>query len=133
DRLMQILFNLVGNAIKFTNKGSIEFMVRVADRPKQKTLKFIVKDSGIGLKPEQIKNLFIPFVQIKSNGTSGEPGSGLGLSISQELAKAMGGFIKLKSEFTKGSTFWLEIPLKAASVEKSIPRIKSENKVMNIQ
>ena len=106
-RLGQVLINLVGNAVKFTNQG--EILVRVGlDTPvqdQQVRLRFDIVDSGIGLAPEHLGNLFTPFTQADLSTTRQFGGTGLGLSISQRLIQQMGGDIKVESALDRGSHF----------------------------
>ena len=108
-RLHQVLVNLVGNAIKFTDRGGVCLAVRlIADRaPPQ--LCFDVIDSGIGMDEEQVGRLFQPFTQVDSSPTRKFGGTGLGLCVSKHLAEALGGSIEVHSEPGKGSTFRLTI------------------------
>jgi signal transduction histidine kinase/DNA-binding response OmpR family regulator len=118
ERLAQVLFNLVGNAIKFTQSGSIFVKMAVKDKnPNTVSVEFSVADTGIGVSKNEIENLFKPFVQVRRAGTAGEPGSGLGLSISQSIVKAMGGTINVESTPEKGSTFSFVIPFQGYSEE----------------
>jgi len=110
-RLGQILLNFVGNAVKFTDAGSIiirSWVVGADD--KGMTLRFEVVDSGIGLTAEQQSRLFQPFEQADSSTTRRYGGTGLGLAISRRLAEIMGGRIGVVSEPGQGSTFWIEVP-----------------------
>jgi signal transduction histidine kinase/PleD family two-component response regulator len=107
-RLRQILVNLIGNAIKFTERGGVtlECMALPAAASDRRTLVFTVKDTGIGISPEQRAKLFQPFVQADSSMTRRFGGSGLGLLLSQQLAQALDGDLKLeRSELGKGSWF----------------------------
>ncbi|MDH5356082.1 MAG: ATP-binding protein [Gammaproteobacteria bacterium] len=107
-RLQQILLNLLSNAIKFTEKG--EVIVSVS---RENDLTFIkVTDSGIGLSEEQIPRLFTPFEQADTSTTRKFGGTGLGLTISHNLAQLMGGNLHVKSQVKKGSVFTLSLPLK---------------------
>ncbi len=108
-RLEQILMNLIGNAIKFTEKGSVNVSIKI-DRTKG-IIVFVVKDSGIGIDPLQHQNIFEAFQQADGSMTRKYGGTGLGLSISKDLAKLLNGQILLESELNKGSTFTLELPL----------------------
>ncbi len=106
-RLRQILVNLVANAIKFTEKGAVRLAVRYL--PENGKIEFSVIDSGIGISPDSVERLFQPFTQADSSTTRRYGGSGLGLTISQRLARLMGGDIRVHSELQRGSTFTLSI------------------------
>lgn len=106
-RVRQILVNLVGNAIKFTERGSIKVTLRF-DESQQSQL-FQVSDTGIGIRPDQLQNLFTPFSQADASMSRRFGGTGLGLSISKRLAQMLGGDITAESRFGTGSTFTLEI------------------------
>jgi len=107
-RLRQVLLNLVGNAIKFTNEG--EIFVSVTADEDQNQIRFDIADSGIGLSDEAIANLFKPFKQEDSSTTRKFGGTGLGLAISKQLVRLMGGDIGVSSNDTGGSTFWFTLP-----------------------
>lgn len=116
-RLRQILVNLLGNAVKFTEKGEVTFKLTCtshANSSEQQqndvTLHFSVKDTGIGISPEKLNLIFERFMQADSSITRRFGGSGLGLSISRGLARAMGGNIEVQSTPGKGSEFILEVP-----------------------
>ena len=111
-RLQQILFNLLGNAIKFTETGSVRLSLETADGS---MLRIKVADTGIGLDDEQRSRLFQPFVQADSSTTRRFGGTGLGLSIVRRLAEAMQGGVEVLSEPDKGSTFIVTICLGEAS------------------
>jgi PAS domain S-box-containing protein len=105
-RLTQVLTNLVGNAIKFTNHGEITLTVETIEtRGDQVFLHFVVKDTGIGMTPEQRAALFQPFTQADSSTTRKYGGTGLGLVISQQLVGLMGGTIGVESKAGRGSSF----------------------------
>jgi PAS domain S-box-containing protein len=117
-RLRQVLINLIGNAIKFTNKGKVRLTVDVNTISENDLLAdFRVIDDGIGISKEQIACLFEPFVQGDGETTRKYGGTGLGLSISKSLVELMQGQIGAESELGKGSTFWFRIPLKRVSNE----------------
>jgi signal transduction histidine kinase/ActR/RegA family two-component response regulator len=110
-RIGQILMNIVGNAIKFTQHGSVRIIVRLTtsiDDPNPK-LQFDVIDTGLGMTPDQIKGLFRPFAQADGSMARKFGGTGLGLAISKRLAQMLGGDITLKSEPQIGSTFSITI------------------------
>ncbi len=110
-RLRQILVNLIGNAIKFTDHGSVKVSVELhTDSRGQRKIAFIIKDTGQGLSPDHIKKLFTPFTQANSSISRKFGGTGLGLILSKKLANALGGDIELlESEFGVGSTFIVTI------------------------
>lgn len=101
-RLKQVLINLVGNAVKFTDRGSVQ--VRVSAEP-EGFVRVQVTDSGVGMTPEQVSRVFKPFSQADESTTRRFGGSGLGLTISQRLARLLGGDISVASEAGVGSTF----------------------------
>ncbi len=111
-RLRQVLINLVSNAIKFTSQGGVHLDAYF--RPSQiasaqSLLVFTVTDTGIGIAPEKLEDVFDPFVQADSSVTRKFGGTGLGLSISRQIARALGGDITVQSEVGKGSTFTVTI------------------------
>lgn len=107
-RLMQVIFNLLGNAIKFTETGSVHLKVSIDELPAPGviTLRFQVQDTGIGIPAEKKDTIFNSFVQADGSYTRRYGGTGLGLSLSSRLAKMMGGDIGVESETGQGSTFW---------------------------
>ncbi|KAG2222787.1 hypothetical protein INT45_011597, partial [Circinella minor] len=120
NRLRQIIINLLGNAIKFTQQGEVAIRCSVAEQPKlvtscaagdnnKITLLFEVIDSGIGISKEQKKALFVPFSQVDGSTTRKYGGTGLGLSICLQLVKLMSGNIDVESEPSKGSRFFFTI------------------------
>ena len=110
-RLRQLLFNLIGNAIKFTETGSVSVHLTTEDSG---TLRLNVVDTGIGLDDVARSRLFNPFVQADGTTTRRFGGTGLGLSICRRLVELMGGSIGVESAPGRGSTFWAKIPLEAA-------------------
>ncbi len=111
-RLRQILVNLLGNAVKFTEQGMITLRVRrERGGPKGEVIRFEVEDSGVGIARESIDKLFQPFSQVDSSSTRRYGGSGLGLSICARLVKLMSGTYGVHSEYGQGATFWFAVPL----------------------
>jgi PAS domain S-box-containing protein len=107
NRLRQILLNLAGNAIKFTEQGEVAIEVVVESQGNGKTtLRVSIADTGIGIRPDQAEGLFAPFVQADTSNTRKYGGAGLGLSISKSLVEMMGGKIGYHSTGAAGSTFW---------------------------
>ncbi|MGJ3237010.1 PAS domain-containing protein [Marivirga sp.] len=115
-RLRQILINLLGNAVKFTEKGTI--LLRVSTVKKSNKLRIEVMDTGIGISKEQQKNIFSAFEQADVSTTRKFGGSGLGLTISNKLLKMMGSKLKLKSEPKQGSNFYFDIELDEKEISK---------------
>ena len=120
--IRQILFNLIGNAIKFTEKGGVA--VEVAKVPDQSlpdgtstAIRFEIKDSGIGMTEDVRASLFNKFTQADSSFTRRYGGTGLGLAISKQLVELMGGAIDVESRIGEGSRFWFQLPLEAAQAQ----------------
>jgi signal transduction histidine kinase len=112
-RLTQVLFNLVGNAIKFTDHGGVEIRaVQAADR-----FELAVVDSGPGIPPADQARIFDEFQQVDNTSTRTKGGTGLGLSISRRIVELHGGFVAVQSEVGKGSTFTISIPVNAQPVK----------------
>ena len=112
DKLIQILGNIVNNAIKFTNTGEVSFGYKIFKNNSQKDdkIEFFVKDTGIGINKEFNNIIFKSFRQVEDTLTRTYSGTGLGLTISKELISTLGGEIWVKSEINKGSTFFFTIP-----------------------
>ncbi len=111
-RLRQILSNILSNAVKFTGKGSISISIRAKSETRQHhILRFEVKDSGIGISPENANRLFKPFSQADASTTRIYGGTGLGLVICKRIVDLMSGQIGVDSQPDVGSTFWFEIPM----------------------
>jgi PAS domain S-box-containing protein len=121
-RLRQILFNLVGNAIKFTERGTIELSVDYVVHLQRPVLRFAVRDSGIGMTAEQLARVFQPFVQGDASLTRRFGGTGLGLVISKRLAEALGGDVTVESTPGQGSVFHLRIAAGPADGARLVSR-----------
>lgn len=110
-KIRQILINLLGNASKFTDRGIIQLRVGLDEDEKGMSwVRFQVKDSGIGISPEQQAKLFQPFIQADASTTRKYGGTGLGLTISQHFTEMLGGYLTLDSKMGEGSTFTVLIP-----------------------
>ena len=115
-RLRQVLLNLLGNAIKFTSKGEVNFSLKTLgncestklENNQKKWIRFQIEDTGSGISPEKIKEIFLPFHQLKNENSLNE-GSGLGLTISQKIVNLMGGEIKVETIPEIGSKFYFDI------------------------
>lgn len=130
DRLAQVLYNVIGNAIKFTNKGSVNLCVETVEEKKRTYLILSVKDTGIGISESQKEKVFVPFIQIHTQGTSGEPGTGLGLSISKKIVDKMQGSLSFTSTHGEGSEFIIKIPIKKGVFKKNDTRNVNSNLVI---
>ena len=128
-RVRQVLLNLIGNAVKFTEKG--EVLVRVGQNRTERgrgMLRFEVHDTGIGIKDENIRSIFDSFSQEDGSTTRLYGGTGLGLAICRQLVELMGGEIGVESEAGKGSVFWFTLPAKdavTAKTSRGIDELKS--------
>lgn len=127
-RLTQILFNIVGNAIKFTKQGQVDV---VLDYTKDGVV-FRVKDTGIGIEKNRVEQLFTPFIQADNSITRNYGGTGLGLAITKHLVELMGGTIQVESEFGIGTTFTLYIPLQSRlkNIKQSM---SSSQQIVNVK
>ncbi|MDZ8049878.1 MAG: PAS domain-containing protein [Aulosira sp. ZfuVER01] len=128
-RLRQVLINLLGNAVKFTDRGGVTFNVQliksVSLEPSPQllntinTIRFQIEDTGVGIGEEQMQKIFQPFVQVGHTEKMAE-GTGLGLAISLKIVEMMGGNIRVNSQLNSGSQFWFEIDLSSASEWESL-------------
>ena len=118
-KVRQVLLNLAHNAVKFTEHGEVNISAEaISVIGRAVTVRFTIKDTGIGIKKEDQEKLFIPFSQAEDATKKVRGGSGLGLSICKSLAELMGGSIGFESEHGVGSKFWFEVPFAAESGKK---------------
>jgi len=138
-RVRQVLFNMLGNAIKFTEQGQVKLRAArrecedgdtSGDSPCSRRIQFDVEDTGIGIPPEMIDKVFDAFQQADNSFGRRHQGTGLGLTISREIARAMGGDLMCRSEAGRGSVFWLTTPLAPceAPTSANVPSGPRENK-----
>lgn len=134
-RLRQILINLLGNAIKFTEQGEVNFYVRVIEKNKLDAvdsqdnykIRFEIIDSGVGMTPEQLNKIFLPFEQVGDKNKQTE-GTGLGLAISRKITELMGSNLMVESSLGCGSKFWFD-----ADLEVSKENIQQKSDLLNTQ
>jgi len=137
-RLRQVLINLLSNAMKFTQQGSVTFKVKIiaqesnANGKTNYKIRFEVIDTGTGITPEQAEKIFQPFEQVGSQKRQSE-GTGLGLAISQKIVLLMGGQIQVQSEFGKGSTFWFEAKLSESKDWAKVSRVVEQGTIIGYQ
>jgi len=130
-RLRQVLINLLGNAVKFTEKGQVTLGVSSRPTPVGATVRFEIKDTGIGIAPANLKKMFLPFEQASPPQNRTE-GTGLGLAISQKLVRAMGGEILVESVVGQGSRFWFELNLPVFKADQPQP-LPDDRKIIGYQ
>lgn len=127
-RIRQILINLAGNAIKFTNKGSVSINVKLLKKEKNNLkIEFSVEDTGIGISKEKIAYLFESYSQAEKSTARRHGGTGLGLTISKKLVEMMDGTIEVESEIGKGSKFYFIIELKQGKTLKATDKSSIKN------
>lgn len=130
DRLAQVLYNIIGNAIKFTNVGYVSLIIETIENKKNTFLKFTIKDTGIGISEDEKEKVFAPFIQIQTQGTSGEAGSGLGLSISKRIIDKLNGELTFESILGLGSEFTISLPIKKGTKNPPREANKNENLIL---
>jgi two-component system sensor histidine kinase RpfC len=109
--IRQVLVNLIGNAIKFTDHGSVKLIIsKISSGSDSTTIRFEIKDTGIGIEKQHLRRIFEDFTQVGRSATHQMGGTGLGTTISKELVELMNGTIGVESEINRGSTFWFELP-----------------------
>jgi signal transduction histidine kinase/DNA-binding response OmpR family regulator len=146
-RLRQVLINLLGNAIKFTDTGGVTFKVGVIDNGSSPMansqqllainnqqlaihkIRFQIEDTGVGITPEQLTKIFLPFEQVGDSSRKAE-GTGLGLAISRKIVEMMGGKIFVESTYGQGSKFWFEVDLPQATNWIEFQQSKSETNII---
>jgi len=141
-RLRQVLINLLGNAVKFTDQGKVTFKIERLDQSDQLSdrsaepspvhLRFHISDTGIGMSPEVLEKIFQPFEQVSNHKRNSE-GTGLGLAISQTIAQLMDSQIRVQSELGVGSTFTLEVRLPIATEWQHLLSQRSEAQIVSYQ
>jgi light-regulated signal transduction histidine kinase (bacteriophytochrome)/ActR/RegA family two-component response regulator len=134
-KLRQILLNLLGNAIKFTDKGYVLLRVFLMDQEEASSkaiIHFELEDSGRGIAPEEIDNLFEAFVQT-SSGKESQTGTGLGLAISQQFAQCMGGYISASSTLNKGTVFQFDLEVEQLVEQLSDVEIEQSQTKVSVQ
>jgi signal transduction histidine kinase/CheY-like chemotaxis protein len=131
QRLEQVLINLIGNAIKFTEHGEVVVSTKVTAQDSQHVvMRFEVRDTGIGIGPQTLDGLFQPFTQADTGALRRYGGTGLGLSICKRLVELMGGRIGAHSTLGVGSTFWFELPFGRSTGAESQPTVYSQQPVV---
>jgi CheY-like chemotaxis protein len=110
-RLRQVLINLIGNATKFTDRGGVTFTIKaIAQANSLYRLRFQVQDTGVGMTPEQLKKIFLPFEQVGDTKKQSE-GTGLGLAISRQIVTLMNSTLEVQSNANEGSLFWFDVEI----------------------
>lgn len=128
SRIRQVLTNLVFNAIKFTEEGEVLVKVEVlSETPYSTDVRFMVKDTGLGMTPEEVDKLFKPFTQADESTTRKFGGTGLGLAISMQLVELLGGKIHCSSMPGEGAEFWFDLTLKKSSGTRVVASAQSDN------
>ena len=150
-RLQQVLLNLLSNAVKFTKNGSVSFQVGYVkgwgDKEDKKEIsqspitnpqspvtkiRFLVEDTGIGIPPDKLTEIFLPFQQAV-DGQLAHQGTGLGLAISQNIIQKMGGEIKVRSELGKGSVFWFDVDLPEIASSHEVRSTNREHQIVGFK
>lgn len=138
-RLRQVLINLLGNAIKFTEKGSVTFTVKIQqiknayqDESSTYQIRFMVEDTGVGMTSEQLDKIFLPFEQV-GNVKKQSEGTGLGLAISQKIVAMMGGTIEVQSQPEKGSIFWFDAEISESREWADKSKVSQQGTIISFQ
>ncbi len=131
--LRQVLINLLGNAIKFTIQGNVTFKVQVLNQIEEIVkIRFTIDDTGVGMTPEQLEKIFLPFEQVGS-ATKRAEGTGLGLTICCQLVAMMNSKIQVSSTFNQGSTFWFEVDFPLSQGWISAATTDNNSKIVGYQ
>jgi signal transduction histidine kinase/DNA-binding NarL/FixJ family response regulator len=132
-KLRQIIINLIGNAIKYTKRGGVVLRVMVVKKetPERVLLGFDVEDTGSGIREEDRKRIFFPFVQLGERSPA-EAGTGLGLAISKQYVELMGGKIRVDSTLGKGSVFHFEVPVEVLP-DKAVPAVQQRGSIIGLE
>ncbi|MFK5968562.1 MAG: ATP-binding protein [Candidatus Marithrix sp.] len=133
-RLRQVLINLLGNAIKFTDKGQVTLKITLLENNQANIgrIRFEVIDTGVGMTPDQLEKIFLPFEQVGDTDRMAA-GTGLGLAISRQLVGLMGGEIQVKSEINKGSNFWFELSLPISILDEKYTEKVEQQEIVGYQ
>ncbi|MGK7895616.1 MAG: ATP-binding protein [Xenococcus sp. (in: cyanobacteria)] len=139
-RLRQILLNLLGNAIKFTDRGAVTLQINLVEsdskveswKSQQKTLRWEVRDTGVGMNSQQIAKIFQPFEQVGDLKRQ-DGGTGLGLTITQHLVELMGGKLQVSSQLGQGSTFWFETTFPIIEKISAQERLTESRRILGYQ
>ncbi|MDM8559609.1 response regulator [Candidatus Parabeggiatoa sp. HSG14] len=132
-KLRQMLLNLISNAAKFTEQGIINLTIDRKTKEDGEWITLCVADNGIGMSDEQQQKLFQPFTQADTSTTRRYGGTGLGLAITKQFSEMMGGTIKVESEFGKGSTFTLSLPVQAKVTPIVSPPTEPESSLLEVE
>jgi signal transduction histidine kinase/DNA-binding response OmpR family regulator len=131
EKLRQVLINLLGNALKYTNTGTVTLRLFAKDVELDRVwLKLEVEDTGIGITPEEQERIFEAFVQV---GKPNQKGTGLGLTITRRFVELMGGTIQLESTPGKGSRFWIELSVERMADPEIVPSTASEERIVGLK
>jgi CheY-like chemotaxis protein len=130
-RIRQVMMNLIGNAVKFTERGGVTVSMTASahEKPAYSFVHITVSDTGIGIAPEKLESIFEKFAQGDTTITRKYGGTGLGLAISKSLAEIMDGSITAKSEYGKGAQFTLHLPLELANGHRMPPSKDNQSKM----
>ncbi|NEO89858.1 MAG: response regulator [Moorea sp. SIO3G5] len=136
-RLRQVLINLIGNAIKFTESGGVTFKItsqnaklETKEKLSNYQIRFQIEDTGVGMTPEQLNKIFLPFEQVGDTNKQAQ-GTGLGLAICEKIVLMMGSTLEVQSQLGKGSVFWFDVKLSSAEDESVASGVAIEGKIVD--